>query len=366
MLEYRDATARGRACFASRAIDANTPLLTEAPIASMALPEARRAIRSCEACSRLTGTLTSQLRALAGPATRVPSLPIAAEDERLSDDVHCRRRCGVRYCSERCEASHAAAHFHLCAGRCAPAAAALARFEEHALATHEVFLFGARLVAVLQARREQTAGDDPCAALCRVPWWEISDGDDGRPRSAQEVRDAKRDAAASRRLLLAVIGPDAASWLSLDAWGGLLGAARQNSMCVQLSHPADELLPALREWVARAAEEPSRRPVRALLDALPRPLPPPLSTAVFANISRVNHSCDPNAEVRFLFDDHRATLVATRRIRAGEEVSISYIDDNARAGVKRRREMLAGWGFECECAKCDAESRWQRRLRPRR
>ena len=71
-------------------------------------------------------------------------------------------------------------------------------------------------------------------------------------------------------------------------------------------------------------------------------------------------------QVRFLHEDHRATLVATRRILRGEEVFISYIDENERAGVTRRRALLCGYGFTCDCGKCTSEEAWQRRLRPRK
>ena len=71
-------------------------------------------------------------------------------------------------------------------------------------------------------------------------------------------------------------------------------------------------------------------------------------------------------QVRFLHDDHRATLVATRPISADEEVFISYIDDNARVGVAKRRAALREYGFTCDCPKCTSEEAWQRRLRPRR
>ena len=54
-----------------------------------------------------------------------------------------------------------------------------------------------------------------------------------------------------------------------------------------------------------------------------------------------------------------------RPIAAGEEVCISYIDDNERVRLEERRYSLLDYGFECECAKCAVEASWRRRLRPR-
>jgi hypothetical protein len=46
-------------------------------------------------------------------------------------------------------------------------------------------------------------------------------------------------------------------------------------------------------------------------------------------------------------------LLALCDIAPGEEVTISYVDEDA--PLEERREMLAEYGFECECDKCTAE-----------
>ena len=148
-------------------------------------------------------------------------------------------------------------------------------------------------------------------------------------------------------------------------WGGLLGAARRNALCVELAHPLTEFVPALRDWLSERGGTKEGRALAPLLAALPSPLPETLWTAVYPRISYANHSCAPNAEVHFWEESHVGTLIARRRIAKGEEVCISYIDDNERAGFRRRRESLRDYGFECVCAKCEAEEGWTRRLRPR-
>ena len=168
---------------------------------------------------------------------------------------------------------------------------------------------------------------------------------------------------------------DDTAWLTLDKWGGLLGAARRNSICVELSHPLTEFVPALEEWIEKGNDEDEddegatakhRRAASELLEeSLPRPLPETLFTALYSKVSWINHSCKPCAEVHFFHESHEATVLATRKINAGEEIFISYIDGNERWDVTQRRASLFDYGFECDCVKCTAEAAWKRRLRPR-
>ena len=375
MLRFADGTSRGRAVFAAKEIEAGALLLTEAPLLSMALPESRSAVSACERCSRPLGTVWSQLEHLTG-LKRLPKLPIDEEEAYIADDVPCRRGCrAVRYCSASCEEQHAQAHLHLCAGRGPAAAAALARFETHAHATHECFLFGARIVADVLAHQSGKAAtaEGRYAELCRIPWWDLSD--EGEAKSARGRKQAREDASTSLRLLRTLLAADAAEapsspaprleWLTLEAWGGLLGAARRNAICVQLPHPLLEFVPALLDWESTSADAAEARALQPLLQALPSPLPETLWTAVYPRISCVNHSCSPNAEVHFLSENHEGTLMATRRIDRGEELFISYIDDNERSNFTKRRDSLRDYGFECACTKCEVEESWVRRLRPR-
>ena len=81
--------------------------------------------------------------------------------------------------------------------------------------------------------------------------------------------------------------------------------------------------------------------------------------ALFTLTARINHSCDPCAELRGgEFIDCHVDLIAKRDIRRGEEISISYINLGRTAGraatdrSKRRRELKARYLFDCDCAKC--------------
>ena len=83
--------------------------------------------------------------------------------------------------------------------------------------------------------------------------------------------------------------------------------------------------------------------------------------------SKLNHSCDPNAEVRFETGDNRLTIWSLRDIEQGEEVCIGYLDfehecrhegcecDDA-VDVQDRQSLLKKfYHFECMCEICSVE-----------
>ena len=56
-------------------------------------------------------------------------------------------------------------------------------------------------------------------------------------------------------------------------------------------------------------------------------------------------------------------LVATHDIKAGDEITVSYVDasvhddeDVVQARYRRRKELARGWRFACQCARCAREA----------
>lgn len=72
--------------------------------------------------------------------------------------------------------------------------------------------------------------------------------------------------------------------------------------------------------------------------------------------SRMNHSCLPNALRGPGEEEGTVEVRALRRLEAGEEISISYFDDDALCmPTAARRAVLQGrWQFKCECKRCMA------------
>ncbi|KAL1667185.1 hypothetical protein GGF50DRAFT_49164 [Schizophyllum commune] len=80
---------------------------------------------------------------------------------------------------------------------------------------------------------------------------------------------------------------------------------------------------------------------------------PELSThrAIFMQASRINHSCSPNAKWEWDRKTLALTLRAVRPIRAGEEITINYVDV-ALPRAERRARLRATYHFDCHCPAC--------------
>jgi hypothetical protein len=76
-------------------------------------------------------------------------------------------------------------------------------------------------------------------------------------------------------------------------------------------------------------------------------------SAIFLNMSRINHSCLPNAEYQQNFKEGKMEIYSTQSIRAGQEVTICYgsnfrymIASECKAYLRRL------YGFTCKCPVC--------------
>lgn len=72
---------------------------------------------------------------------------------------------------------------------------------------------------------------------------------------------------------------------------------------------------------------------------------------VFANCSRINHSCRPNIAVSYNQSLRKSTVHAIRDIQADEELSTAYIL-TTQAKDERLQDLQRTWGFVCRCEIC--------------
>ncbi|CAD7940534.1 unnamed protein product [Amoebophrya sp. A25] len=72
-------------------------------------------------------------------------------------------------------------------------------------------------------------------------------------------------------------------------------------------------------------------------------------------VAFTNHSCYPNMEVSRIGETSRIQGKAVRRIRKGENIYMSYIDEDTTLAY-RQEELWTGYGFHCKCVKCKAEA----------
>jgi hypothetical protein len=80
-------------------------------------------------------------------------------------------------------------------------------------------------------------------------------------------------------------------------------------------------------------------------------------SGLFSTQSKINHSCNPNAEIRFPESNAILQVVALRGIKANEEISISYLDECqlSRSRHSRQKYLQENYLFECECEKCESQ-----------
>ena len=76
-----------------------------------------------------------------------------------------------------------------------------------------------------------------------------------------------------------------------------------------------------------------------------------LSSGVFLEASRLNHSCSPNSSPIWNSKTGCITVHAFKDILIDEEITISYI--NQFLNRCQRQKQLQGYGFSCTCPACD-------------
>lgn len=80
-------------------------------------------------------------------------------------------------------------------------------------------------------------------------------------------------------------------------------------------------------------------------------------SGLYLTQSKINHSCRPNAEIRFPYSNNVLQVVALREINADEEICISYLDECQlnRSRHSRQKYLQENYLFLCECEKCHEE-----------
>ena len=68
----------------------------------------------------------------------------------------------------------------------------------------------------------------------------------------------------------------------------------------------------------------------------------------------MNHSCDPNVISSSSHNNDTCSFVALRPIEAGEELCISYVDDNL-TWQERHKVLENYYNFKCKCIRCTVQ-----------
>lgn len=78
----------------------------------------------------------------------------------------------------------------------------------------------------------------------------------------------------------------------------------------------------------------------------------PGEAAMFLRVSRFNHHCAPSCHYEWNNALRQMTVHVLRNVRAGEELTLSYLAPSGRVKTERQGMLLKDFGFLCDCSKC--------------
>ncbi|KAL4585170.1 hypothetical protein LXL04_009785 [Taraxacum kok-saghyz] len=294
----------------------------------------------------------------------------------------------VYYCSKLCEqADWDLCHSILCTGDGSKSVSkkALSKFIEHANDTNDIFLLAAKAISstILRYRKLKSAhskekqknkmsevlGNHNFSLLLKAwkplsmgykrRWWDcIALPDDVDPSDEAAFRMQIKQLAFESLVLLkeAIFDEECLPLFSLEIYGHIIGMFELNNLDLVVASPVEDYFLHIDDL-----PEPQKKEVDAItqpfLDALGEDYSVCCQgTAFFPLQSCMNHSCCPTAKA-FKRDEDRdgqATIIANRPIKKGEEITISYIDEDLQ--FEERQALLADYGFRCKCPKCVQEA----------
>ena len=348
-------TGGGRALFATAPVAKGEMIFRESPALLLQDPANRPLARSCARCH-------SMLRG-------------------APNETACAQGCGEGYCDERCRVAHVeqGSHGLLCVGPIDswehPLAAlklACARDDDGDGHLALIAEMCARCIVSAARRGDASssgASSSSSGASTAVAaalddanlrtyvagavwdWTGASGGDGARARCeahARMIREAMASHEGKLRGAEALMDP-ASGVVGARGVAELAGVLARNSLAVAVESSAPSSAPASAPASAPGDASTSN-------DASPSAERGARyeGCGLFPLTCLMNHSCEPNAEVRFEDAGPGAGVVsavyALREIRPHEEVRHSYVDEQR--PVFLRAADLAAFGFRCDCARC--------------
>ncbi|KAG8364631.1 hypothetical protein BUALT_Bualt18G0017500 [Buddleja alternifolia] len=189
-------------------------------------------------------------------------------------------------------------------------------------------------------------------------WWDcIALPEDVDSCDETEFRMQIKDLAFESLQLLkeAIYDKECAPLFSLDIYGHIIGMFELNNLDLVVASPVEDYFLYIDDLPLSQKKE-AEKITKSCLDALGEDYSVSCEgTAFFPLQSCMNHSCIPNAKAfkREEDRDGQATILALRPIIKGEEITISYIDEEL--PYEERQELLADYGFTCKCPRCSEE-----------
>jgi len=208
------------------------------------------------------------------------------------------------------------------------------------------------LIAILIQRTKKNAGDTKKALnyikwFTRTSWMNISCYDvESKKFEHEEIPHFNLEKenflnASLKKLKTAMYDDQYSEFFTMDFYVSLIGMFEMNNSNVEVL-PQPPLATLIENYYAKLNQEP----------------PCVFGTGIFMIQSCLNHSCKPNAAL-MLNEEHTGTgssikIKATRNIKKGEEILISYIDENLQR-IERQKLLKGSYQFDCNCQKCNNE-----------
>ncbi|KAM0894330.1 hypothetical protein ACQ4PT_024507 [Festuca glaucescens] len=298
----------------------------------------------------------------------------------LPEVVSCHGCEEERYCSQSCaDSDWESYHSLLCAGSNTEPSrrSALHKFIEHANGTNDIFLVAAKAITFTLLRykklkkqhdfQNKLAGSNfsslmeawkPLSMGFKKRWWDyIALPEDVDASDEDSFRQEIRDLAFTSLQLLkdAIFDAECAPLFSLEVYGHIIGMFELNNLDLVVASPVEDYFIHIDDLPDDKKEE-AEKVTMPFLDALGDDYAVPCDgTAFFPLQSCMNHSCCPNAKAfkRDEDNDGHAVIIALGPISKGDEITISYIDEDL--PYEERQAKLADYGFTCTCSKCQEE-----------
>ncbi|KAJ6289853.1 hypothetical protein OIU78_025721 [Salix suchowensis] len=261
----------------------------------------------------------------------------------LPSTVRCPGGCEeAYYCSKSCaETDWESSHSLLCTGERSESVSieALSKFIQHATETNDIFLLAAKTISFIILRHgsqyqwdtREGGGIAFHFQMMLIVLMTLHLGCKYRQLAFKSLQ----------LLKAAIFDEECEPLFSLEIYGNIIGMFELNNLDLVVASPVEDYF--------------------LYIDDLPDPEKMLLEMAIqfVAKVlhsiplqSCINHSCCPNAHA-FKRDEDRdgqAAIVTLKPIRKGEEVTISYIDEDL--PFEDRQALLEDYGFKCRCNTC--------------
>ncbi|XP_051126295.1 histone-lysine N-methyltransferase ATXR2 isoform X2 [Andrographis paniculata] len=338
----------------------------------------------CSVSSEKVGLPQDAIQSLMNGGLKLPY----SDNFSLPAVVPCAGACEeAYYCSKSCaEADWDSFHSLLCTGQQSSVSntKALMKFTKHANETNDIFILAAKVISFtilryrkLKASHLEQKGKHKSSNCCnsynfpllleawkpvsmgfKKRWWDcIALPEDVESCDEVDFRMQIKDLAFESLQLLkeAIYDEECAPLFSLDIYGHIIGMFELNNLDLVVASPIEDYFLYIDDLPCSQKKE-AEKITKPFLDALGEDYSIPCQgTAFFPVQSCMNHSCNPNAKAfkREEDRDGQASIIALRRILKGEEITISYIDEDR--PYAERQELLADYGFRCGCPRCIEE-----------